>query len=144
MRQNCLDISEVNARSDWACPLARTRFSKLNDAPAIEFRNPEASQSVFEKGEPRRFGSSDAFSDLLEVVAMQLNQVADCFCVARPLRHGGFAAVDTALGLEPHSSASLRRRNVSLTYFPFRRTWARREPDLSFAKVAKTCALPVR
>jgi hypothetical protein len=31
-----------------------------------------------------------------------------------------------------------------LTYFPFRRTWARQEPDLSFVKVAKTCALRVR
>jgi hypothetical protein len=26
---------------------------------------------------------------------------------------------------------------------PFRRTWARQEPDLSFVKVAKTCALRV-
>ncbi len=42
-----------------------------------------------------------------------------------------------------HSSASLRRRKVSLTYFPFRLTWLRQEPDLSFVKVAKTCALRV-
>lgn len=36
----------------------------------------------------------------------------------------------------PHSSASFRRRNVSLTYFPFRRTWTLQEPDLSFVMVA--------
>jgi len=42
-----------------------------------------------------------------------------------------------------HSSASLRRRNVSLTYFPFRRTWTRHEPDLSLLKVATACALRV-
>ena len=34
-------------------------------------------------------------------------------------------------------------RKVSLTYFPFRLTWTRQEPDLSFVKVAKTCALRV-
>jgi hypothetical protein len=32
-----LDISEVNAKSDWAGALARTRFSKLDDALAVEF-----------------------------------------------------------------------------------------------------------
>ena len=37
--------------------------------------------------------------------------------------------------------ASLRRRNVSLTYFPFRGASTRHDPELSFAKVAKTCAL---
>ena len=42
-----------------------------------------------------------------------------------------------------HSSASLRRRNVSLTYFRFRLTWTRQELDLSFVKVAKPCALRV-
>ena len=36
-----------------------------------------------------------------------------------------------------HSSASLRRRNVSLTYFPFRRTWARQDLELSLVNVAK-------
>jgi hypothetical protein len=39
-----------------------------------------------------------------------------------------------------HSSASLRRRNVSLTYFPFRRTWARQDPELSLVNVANVCA----
>jgi hypothetical protein len=42
-----------------------------------------------------------------------------------------------------HSSASFRRKNVSLTYFPFRRTWARQDPELSLENVAKTCALSV-
>jgi hypothetical protein len=36
-----------------------------------------------------------------------------------------------------HSSASFRRRNVSLRYFTFRRTWARQDPELSLVNVAK-------
>ena len=36
----------------------------------------------------------------------------------------------------PHSSASFRRRNVSLTYFPFRRTWTFQGPDFSLVIVA--------
>lgn len=42
-----------------------------------------------------------------------------------------------------HSSASLRRGNVSLTYCPFRRIWALQEPDFSLVKVANPCALRV-
>jgi hypothetical protein len=55
-----------------------------------------------------------------------------------------FAPIDAALGFECHSSASLRRRNVLLTYFPFRRTSTRHEPDLSLVKVAMACALRVQ
>ena len=36
-----------------------------------------------------------------------------------------------------HSSVSFRRRNVSLTYCPFRRTWAREDPESSLVNVAK-------
>jgi len=36
-----------------------------------------------------------------------------------------------------HCPASFRRRNVSLMYFPFRRTWTRQQPDVSRAIVAK-------
>jgi len=46
-------------------------------------------------------------------------------------------AIGPPFNLEAHSSASLRRRNVSLTYFRFRLTWTRQELDLSFVKVAK-------
>jgi hypothetical protein len=35
------------------------------------------------------------------------------------------------------------QRNVLLTYFPFRLTWTRQEPDSSSVKVAKACALRV-
>src|ERR1700730_879573 len=52
-------------------------------------------------------------------------------------------AIGPPFNLEAHSSASLRRRNVSLTYFRFRLTWTRQELDLSFVKVAKPCALRV-
>ena len=42
-----------------------------------------------------------------------------------------------------HSSASFRRRNVSLTYFPFRRTRARQDPEFSLGERRQTCALRV-
>ena len=117
----------------------RPFFSKLDEPPAIEFRDPQPPQSVFKKGEAHPFGTTNAFADPSQAFAMQLDQIAECFRVAGASRDCGFAAIDTPL--DP--SASLRRRNVSLTYFPFRRTWARLDPELSLENVAKTCALRV-
>jgi hypothetical protein len=74
---------------------------------------------------------------------MQLNQIGECFRVPRASREGGFATIDAPLYLEHPFFGVLWRRNVSLTYFRFRRTWTRQEPELSFVIVAKACALHV-
>jgi hypothetical protein len=64
---------------------------------------------------------------------MQLDQVAERFCVSGGSRDGRFTAIDAPFDLK----RLFRRRNVSLTYFPFRRTWARQDPELSLVNVAK-------
>jgi len=74
---------------------------------------------------------------------MKLNQIHECFRLSRASHQSGLTAIDTRSTSSAHSSASLRRRNVSLTYFPFRLTWTRQDPDFSFVNVAKTCALRV-
>ena len=98
---------------------------------------------MFKKGEAHPFGTTNAFADPLQVFAMQLDQIAECFRVAGASRDCGFAAIDAPLDLKRPFLASFRRKNVSLTYFPFRRTWARQDPELSLENVAKTCALRV-
>lgn len=74
---------------------------------------------------------------------MQLKQIADSLSIARPSPTDGSPRWIGRSTLSAHFSASLRRRTVSLTYFPFRRIWTRQDPDLSFVKVAKTCVLRV-
>jgi len=69
-------------------------------ALAIEYRNSETAQSMFEKGEARRLRSSNTSPDLLQVFAMQLDQISNRFCIARTLCHGRLAAINTVLNLE--------------------------------------------
>ena len=58
-------------------------------------------------------------------------------CVTGGARDGRFAAIYAPFDLKRPFLGSLRRRNVSLTYCPFRRTWARQDPELSLVNVAK-------
>jgi hypothetical protein len=74
---------------------------------------------------------------------MKPNEIAE-----RPRFPAGdrrLAAVDAPLGFERPFLRILaaKRRNVLLTYLPFRRTWTRHDPDLSRVKVATACALHV-
>ena len=59
------------------------------------------------------------------------------------MRHGGLAAVDTALNLKRPFLGVFSAKEGLVDIFSFSPHWARQEPDLSFVKVAKTCALRV-
>ena len=48
---------------------------------AIEFREPEPPESVFEKGKARRLRSSNRLADFLKILAVQFNQVGERFRV---------------------------------------------------------------
>jgi len=77
---------------------------------------------VFKKGEAHPFGTTNAFAHLLQVFAMQLDQIAECFRVARASRDGGFAAIDTPPDLKrPFLSAvSAQERLIDIFSFPWR------------------------
>jgi hypothetical protein len=60
-------------------------------------------------------------------------------CGNSVLEMSPFLAIDLPLDIDAHCSASFRRRNVSLTYFPFRRTWTRQQPD--FGLVTSHCGV---
>jgi hypothetical protein len=68
---------------------------------------------------------------------MQLDQVAERVCVTEGSRDGRFAAINAPFHLKRPFLGVLSAKEVSLTYFPFRRTWARQDPELSLVNVAK-------
>jgi hypothetical protein len=70
----------------------------------------------------------------------ELNQEEAAELLGVSSRERGFAPIDTPLDLERPILRVLSAPDVSLTYFPFRRTWTRQEPELSFVIVAKACA----
>jgi hypothetical protein len=74
---------------------------------------------MLKKGQARRLGSSDAFADLLQVFAVQLNQIAECFRFAGASRQGGFAAVDTSLDLKGPFLGVLSAQECLIDIFSF-------------------------
>lgn len=100
VRQNGLDKSQVNAESDWTGALPSPHFSKLDEPLTIELWDSQRPQPVLKEGETRRLRSSDAFPDVLKVLAMQLNQITERFRLTRASYQSGFAAIDTPLDIE--------------------------------------------
>lgn len=47
-----------------------------------------------------RLGASDALANLLKIVSIKLNQIAECLRVARISRNRWLAAIDASLDLE--------------------------------------------
>src|SRR5580700_2973721 len=120
VRYNGLNISQINPDGDRACALVRPFFSKLDEPPAIEFWDPQPPQSVFKKGEAHPFGTTNAFADPLQVFAMQLDQIAECFRVAGASRDCGFAAIDAPLDLKRPflGILSAQERLIDIFSFP--------------------------
>jgi hypothetical protein len=93
-------------------------------------------KSFVQEGKAGNLGTADVLPDLVQVLAMERDEIAEELEVARLACRCRFLAIDPPSISMPHSSASFRRRNVSLTYFPFRRTWTLQEPDFSLVIVA--------
>ncbi len=70
VRENGLDITQINTKSDEASALSRPLLSELDEPCAIELRNSQPSQPLLEKGEARRLGSPKGVPHLFEVFAM--------------------------------------------------------------------------
>ncbi len=99
--------SPTSSRSEYSPLLPdrhrRAGHERLDDAVlGVRDRAPKFAgvPTFVPEGQARRLGSSNALPDLLEVFAMQLDQVADRSSIARHLPHGRIAAIDTALDLE--------------------------------------------
>ena len=91
---------------------------------AVEIRPLDATDFILAHGRRNREANDAAERNLLPWIRVK------CWSIRRSVSRA-------------HPSASLWRRNVLLTYFPFRLTWTRHEPDLSRVKVATACALRV-
>jgi hypothetical protein len=74
---------------------------------------------VFKKGEAHPFGTTNAFADPLQVFAMQLDQIAECFRVARASRDRGFAAIDAPLDLKRPFLGILSAQECVIDIFSF-------------------------
>jgi hypothetical protein len=104
---------------DGTCAFARLLFPKLDEASAIEFRDPQPAQSALEESEARSLRSSDGFAHLLKVLAMQLDQIAERLRVAGASRQGGLAPVDASLDLKRPFLGVLSAKECLVDIFSF-------------------------
>jgi hypothetical protein len=88
-------------------------------------------KSFVQEDEAGSFGTTDVLADLLQVLTMKRNEITEELDVAGFVRRCRFLAIDPPLDIDAPFVGVLRRRNVSLTYFPFRRSWALEKPDFS-------------
>ena len=131
VRQNRLDISKIDADRHRAGPLQRALFSEFDQSLSIKLWKTKMPKSFVQEDEAGSFGTTDVLADLCQILTMKRNEITEELDVAGFVRRCRFLAIDPPLDIDLPSSASFRRRNVSLTYFPFRRTWALQDPDFS-------------
>ena len=120
MRQDGLDVSEIDTESDRASAFPRPLLSELDEPCAIELRKSQPPQPFLEKVEARRPGSPDGLSYLLKVFAMQGDQIAESPGLARASRQRRVAAVDSSLDIERPLFGVLpaKERLVDIFSFP--------------------------
>lgn len=63
----------IHRASAFAC----TFFAELEVSAPIQFRQTQVAEAHFEKEEARRFGATDTFADFLEILAMELHEIAE-------------------------------------------------------------------
>ncbi len=123
---------------DGAGALQGARFSEFDEALSIKLWKTKMSKSFVQEDQARSLGTTDVLPDLLQVLAMERHEIAEDLDVARLARRCRLLAIDPPLDIDAPflRVLSAERRNVSLTYFPFRRTWTLQEPDFSLVIVA--------
>ena len=119
VRQNGLDITQIDTESDGAGALSRPLFSELDEPCAIELRNSEPSQPLLEKGKARRLGSPDGFSYLPKVFAMEIDQIAERLGVPGASHKGRVATIDAPLDIERPFLRVLSAKECVVDIFSF-------------------------
>lgn len=143
MCQDRFHIAETHPQSDGTGTFGCALLPKLDQSLAIEFRQTQGSQTAFKERQACRFRPTYLLTDLAEIIAMKSNEITKGLRFVSAPRENGFAAIDAALDFERPFFSIFRRRKLSLTYFPLRRTCTRHEPDGSLVNVAISCALRV-
>jgi MobA/MobL family len=119
VREDCLDVSEVDAQSYGACPLAGPILAKLNETLTVEFGNFAGSKSALQETKARRLRPADGLSDFMKVRHMQANEIAECFGVTSLSFDRRLAAVDASFLVDRPSLAVLSTEKRLADILPF-------------------------
>ncbi|MBD3844453.1 hypothetical protein IED13_01985 [Bosea sp. SSUT16] len=136
VRQNELDHPDIDAKGDRTCALRCPVATEANEPLAIEGRHIALSELPLQQFKCGRLGSQRSLADVAHVVDMKIDEFPNVFRRAMRDSFGASPRSTWRSASMAQRRASSRRRKVSLTQRPLRRTWTRQDPKESFVKVA--------
>ena len=74
--ENRFNVSQIDPESDWPSPFPGSILPELDQAFAIEFRQPETPKLPLEERKAGRFGTPDPLAYFTEIVPMLSNEVS--------------------------------------------------------------------
>ena len=118
VRQNCFDISKIDADRHGTGSLQRARFSEFDEALAIELWKPKMPKSFVQENKAGSLGTTDFLPDLFQVLAMERDEIAEELDVARLACRCRFLAIDPPLDIDAPFLRILPAEKCLVDIFP--------------------------
>jgi hypothetical protein len=118
VRQNSFDISKINADRHGAGSLQRTRFSEFEETLSIKLWKTKMPESFVQEHEAGSLGTTDVLPDLLQVLAMERDEIAEELDVARLACRCRFLAIDPPLDIDAPFVRVLSAEKCLVDIFP--------------------------
>jgi hypothetical protein len=118
VRQDCFDVSKIDADRDRSRTLKRPLFSEFDEALSIKFEKTKMSKSFIEEDEAGHLGTTDVLPDLFQVLAMKRDEIAEELGVAGFARSRRFLAIDPPLDINAPFLCVLSAEECLIDIFP--------------------------
>ena len=118
VRQNCFDISKIDAYRHGAGSLQRARFSEFDKELSIKLWKTKMPKSFVQEDEAGSLGTTDILPDLFQVLAMKRDEIAEELDVARFARRCRFLAIDPPLDVDGPFVRVLSAEKCLVDIFP--------------------------
>ena len=100
VRQNRFDISKIDADRHGAGSLRRALFSESDNALSIKLWKTKTPKPLVQEGEPGSLGTTDVVANLLQVLTMKRDEIAEELDVAGFVRRCRFLAIDPPFDID--------------------------------------------
>ncbi len=118
VRQNCLDVSKIDADRHGAGSLERALFSEFDEALAIKFWKTKMSEPFLQEDEAGSLGTTDVLPDLFQVLAMKRDEIAEELDVTGFVRRRRFLPVNPPLDIDAPFLRVLSAEKCLVDIFP--------------------------
>jgi len=118
VRQNRFDISKIDADRHGAGSLQRASLPEFDEALAIELWKPKMPKSFVQEDKTGSLGTTDVFPDLLQVLAMERDEIAEELDVTRLACRRRFLAIDPPLDIDAPFLRVLSAEKCLVDIFP--------------------------